>query len=109
MRTHHTITVTIPTAAICRFSAGMLAGLVIGSAVVVGLTPVAAAALVLTLAAMRSPVAEVRPELPAAYEPPMASEWHPAIVAYAGMPRRARDDLDLFVDRVLVEKWRTAA
>lgn len=107
MKSHHTI--TIPTAAICRFGAGMLAGVIIGSAAWVGLTPVAAAALVLTLAAMRSPVASVRVELPAVSAHPVASERHPAILAYDRMPRRARDDLDTFVDRVLVEKWRTAA
>lgn len=112
MKSHHTITITIPTAKIMQAGLGVLAGLAIGLAVIAIIaagvevwTPV----LGLPLLGSLQPVPVLQAAAPAPVEPwtpPTDYDGaHPAIVAFQAVPMPVRHAIDAMVERVLIEKY----
>jgi hypothetical protein len=112
MKSHHTITITIPTRAILYVAAGVLVGvlvvLLLAALHAFGvelLTPVVGLPLVRTLASASAvPDATSTP-----WTPPVYTGDHPALIALDTVPLNVQIALNDLVDRVLDEKWRTAA
>jgi hypothetical protein len=112
MKSHHTITITIPTRAILYVVAAVLVGLLVGLVLIalhaLGvelLTPVAGLPLVRTLVKASA----VPDATSTAWTPPVYTGDHPALIAFDTVPFPVQVALNDMVDRVLAEKWRTAA
>ncbi len=116
----HTITIVIPTRALAYAAAGLLAGLVIGTAlaacVVCGVDVWAPMIGLPALATVSSvPAASAAPVAPDDVldvdpgELAALGVSHPAVIAFTRVPRPVRRELDALVDRVLAAKYAGAA
>jgi len=117
VKSHHTISITIPTKLILYVAAGALIGAAAGVALayltVIGVElwapmlglPMAAAAKPVAVRAAQAPA-----QAPEAWTAPIAfPKLHPAVRAFDAVPLPVAVALGDLVDRVLAEKYRNAA